>query len=299
MKGLSDASNHHDKNTSNNTAATVTATELLAGWIKRKEARDKIPSPEAKKEYFLTASDLFMAEIDLVGGGVGIGPAKKYYWHIHLVRKSLNKHGEEAVGRKLMARYKRNEKKRLKEEQAGRALQRLKAETSTRTEMATGAAAAKGNDSAVKTKVVTDGTAKSMGNREIVEKRIRNLRGEMLALVKSQMTYTFLSKQHPKWRVEVPHMNKAFFAAFMGRPADVELETFVKNGAYITVKQVEASEFFAITNEEQLVKHFDCCSFKIASDVTVHYKPATMHFSATGCSKLYWPRSWDAFFGGN
>lgn len=285
MKGLSGASNHHDENTSNNTAATVTANELLVSWIKRKEAREKIFSPEAKKEYFLTASDLSRLPSDLVGGGVGIGPAKKYYWHIHLVRKSLHEHGEEAVGRKLMARYKRNEKKRLKEEQAERALQRLKAETST-----AGSAAAKGNNSAVKTKNVSDGA--------IVEKRIRDLRGEMLALVKSQMTYTFLSKQHPKWRVEVPHMNKASFAAFMGRPTDVELETFVKNGAYFTV-DVEASEFFAITDEEQLVKHFDCCSFKIASTVTVRYKPATMHFSATGCSKLYWPRSWDAFFGGN
>ena len=88
-------------------------------------------------------------------------------------------------------------------------------------------------------------------------------------------------------------MTKATFAALMGVPADVELETFVQSGAYITV-DVDAAEFFAITHEDDLIRDFYTCQrqHKIESDVVVRYKPATMKFSASGYGEVCWT-SWE------
>jgi len=70
------------------------ARDLLDDWIDKLGSYDMVSSAEAKKEYFLTASDLSTLMMCSVGGGflpglISTGPPTKYYLHEDLVNRSL------------------------------------------------------------------------------------------------------------------------------------------------------------------------------------------------------------------
>jgi len=259
------------------------ARDLLDNWIDELDPYDMVSSAEAKKEYFLTARDLATLFYEPVGGGflpglISTGPPTKWYAHSHLVNLSLRKHGTAGVVKKLEARNKREEKKRMKEEQAEQARQRLMTAASTST--ADGAAAA----TATTIRVARD------------SQEIKNLRRGLLNMVKRNMGFKtegvivlpyYYGGAPKNWRIEVPDIPKATFAALMYRPTDVDLESFVKNGAYYT-EQYEASILFR-ASQTRLTKYFDRerVTQKIGSSVTVRYKPSTMVLSISGSAEMF------------
>jgi len=197
------------------------------------------------------------------------------YMHEDLLNKSLNKHGRDAVLKKLQARHNREEKKRMRKEEAEQAWKRLKTITTT-TAGAGGAAA-------------TSATMKANAGEEI-----KKLREGLLKIAKMNLDFE-VSGSPKKWRVDVPGTTNATFAALMGRPTDVNLDSFVKNGAYYT-ESYEASKLFG-TCEAQLTKDFkrEGVVQKIGSSVTVSYKPSTMELSIKGHAKIQARNPWAGF----
>jgi len=251
------------------------ARDLLDDWIDKLGSYDMVSSAEAKKEYFLTASDLATLFYEPVGGGVGIGSATKYYIHRYLVQTSLRKHGIDGVVKKLEAKHKREEKKRMKEEQAEEARKRLMAAASTSTTEMTHI----GRVTTIRIRIPRD------------SQEIKNLRRGLLHMVKRNMCFKtegvivlpyYYGGAPKNWRIEMPDISKATFAALMYRPTDVDLESFVQNGAYYTEKY-RASNFFGV-DETRLTKYFEpeYVTQKIGSSVTVRYKPSTMELSISG-----------------
>jgi outer membrane protein assembly factor BamE (lipoprotein component of BamABCDE complex) len=240
--------------------------------IPRAQADDMVSTKDAKKEYFLAADDLSTLTCDHFGGGIGIGPPTKYYRHEELVDKSLAKHSRAGVVRKLEARHKREEKKRMKEERAEEARKRMKTITNTVADGAAAAAAAT--------------TIKASADTQ----EIKKLRGGLLKMTKKSMGFQ-MSGAPKNWRIELPGTSKATFAALMGRPTDVDLDSFVKNGAYYT-ERYEASKLFG--TEEELTKDFnrEGVTQKIGSTVTVHYKPSTLELSVSGYAEMHSSITW-------
>jgi hypothetical protein len=78
------------------------------------------------------------------------------------------------------------------------------------------------------------------------------------------------------------------FAALMGRPSDVDLQTFVKNGAYYT-ETAEASVIFgAQNNKEALRRYFnrEGVAQPICDILTVRFKPSAMELSISGEAEI-------------
>jgi hypothetical protein len=169
---------------------------------------------------------------------------------------------------KLAARHKLEEKKRMKEEEAELARKRLKTNT-------TANVAASGSASA-SSAFATDPSA--TGDT----KEISKLRGILLKMAKKGMGFE-RSGAPKSWRFEVPGASGATFASLMDQPKDVELATFVKNGAYYTVKDHNASKFFGVKDDDLLTKHFsrEGCAQQIGDTVVVRYKPSAMELSVS------------------
>jgi len=268
-KTLSDPSNYGSGSRKNEQAGAAAAStgDLFDDWVNEVEPHGMVSTKEAKKEYFLTTADLATLSYESYGGGIGCGPPTKCYLHKDLVKTSVRKHGRAGVVKKLEARNKREEKKRKKEEEAEQARKRLKTITNTSADGAAAAAAA--------TK-----TASASDTQEI-----KNLRRGLLKMVKRNMGFQ-MSGAPKNWRIEVPGTSKATFAALVGRHIDVDLDSFVKKGAYYT-EQYEASKLFG-TYEAQLIKDFNREGVRqeIGSTVTVRYKPSTMELSVSGHAEL-------------
>jgi len=262
-KALSDPSNYGSGSRKNEQAGAAASStgDLFDDWVNEVEPHGMVSTKEAKKEYFLTTADLATLSYESYGGGIGCGPPTKCYLHKDLVKTSVRKHGRAGVVKKLEARNKREEKKRMKEEQAEQARKRLKTITNT---TADGAAAATASDT----------------------QEVKRLREGLLKMAKQNMG--FETSGAPKnWKIEVPGISKATFAALVGRPTDVDLESFVKNGAYYKEKY-EASKLFR-TDEAQLTKDFnrECVTQNIGPYVSVRYKPSTMELSISGYAEMY------------
>lgn len=80
-----------------------------------------LSSAEAKKEYFLTTSDLHELPHNTFYGGFGTGRATNTYNESDLERKAIEKHGHDGYAKKVAARQKREANKRKREEDAVRA----------------------------------------------------------------------------------------------------------------------------------------------------------------------------------
>ena len=231
-----------------------------------------VSTKDAKKEYFLTTDDLRYLNCRHVGYlGFGTGPPMKCYQHEDLVAASISKHGRAGVAKKLEARQKREMNKRLREEKAEQARKKMKIVTNTADEEA---AASSSGDVPVKTTGDTQ--------------EIKKLRAGLLRMAKKKMGFE-MSGAPSRWRIEVPGTSKATFAALMGRPADVDLASFVKTGAYHTVDRYEVETLFGTKNESQLTKAFkrEGVIQKIGSSVTVRYKPSTMELSVSGYAEMH------------
>lgn len=80
-----------------------------------------LSTAEAKKEYFLTTSDLHDLPYETLYAGFGTGRATNVYSEEDLERKAIDKHGQAGYAKKVAARRKRAENKRKREEDAARA----------------------------------------------------------------------------------------------------------------------------------------------------------------------------------
>lgn len=229
-----------------------------------------VSTKDAKQLYFLAADDLAALQCYRFGGGIGCGPPMKMYRHEHLVEASLDKHGRAGVLKKLEARRKREEKKRQKEEQAELARKRMKTS----------------NDNAGNTNSSSTTPDKSSAAGKDTPE-IKKLRGSLLKLAKKNLGFE-RSGAPKNWRFEVPGTSTGTFAALMNRPADVDLDTFVKNGAYYTIDRHDAMELFGVKDEEKLVKQFkrEMVGQRIASYVVVRYKPSAMELSVSGYAEI-------------
>lgn len=269
-EALSNWANHVSGSTNEHIGAAVAAGDLVDDWINELEPDEWVMSNEAKREYFLTAGDLATLVYDTYGG------ASKCYMHEDLVNKSLSKHGRDRVLKKLHARHEREENKRMRKEEAEQAWKRLKTITNT---TADGGAAA-----------ISAVMKENAGDTQ----EIKKLRKGLLKIAK--MHLGFETSGLPKsWRVDVPGTSNATFAALMGRPTDVDLDSFVKNGAYYN-ESYEASKLFGIC-EAQLTKDFkrEGVVQKIESSVTVTYKPSTMELSIKGHARIQAGVPWYEF----
>lgn len=264
-------SNHVSGSTKNeHVGAAVAAGDLVDDWINKLEPDEWVMTNEAKRDYFLTTGDLATLVHDTYGG------ASKCYMHEDLVNESLSKHGRDVVLKKLQARHKREENKRMRKEKAEKARKRLKTITNTTSDGGTSATSAVMKANAGDTQ------------------EIKKLRKGLLKIAKMNLGFE-TSGAPKKWRVYVPGTSKATFAALMGRPTDVDLDSFVKNGAYYT-GSYEASKLFG-TCEAQLTKDFkrEGVVQKIGSSVTVSYKPSTMGLSIKGYATMQSSNPWHAF----
>ena len=117
---------------------------------------------------------------------------------------------------------------------------------------------------------------------------IKKLRAGLLRMAKNKMGFE-MSGAPSRWRIEVPGTSKETFAALMGRPTDVNLDSFVKTGAYHTVERYEVTTLFGTKNESQLTKDFkrEGVTQKIGSSVTVRYKPSAMELSVSGYAEMH------------
>ena len=156
----------------------------------------------------------------------------------------------------------------MREEQAEQARKRLKTITNT---SADGAAAA---------------TATTMKASAGDTQEVKRLREGLLKMAKQNMGFE-MSGAPKNWKIEVPGISKATFAALVGRHTDVDLDSFVKKGAYYT-EQYEAFMLFR-ASQTRLTKYFDreCVTQKIGSSVTVRYKPSAMELSVSGYAEMH------------
>ena len=248
--------------------------DLYNAWAD--EDNHMVATKEAKSTYFLTTNDLAMLPCQRFGGGIGLGPPMKCYRHNDLVEASLSKLGRDGVVKKLQARHKREINKRRKEEQAEEARKKMKTLTNTTANNDTAVATAKPSSSAV----VSSGDSKE----------IMKLRSSLLKNAKKKLGFE-QSGAPKRWRFEVPGTSKQTFASLMGQPNDMELTTFVKNGAYYTVQGFDTNELFGLNGsnyESQLTKAFkrQGVSQMIGECVTVRYKPSTMELSCSGYAEI-------------
>lgn len=265
-------SNINQQSTSQNTkvaaAAAAKPRDLFEEWA---SGGGMVSTKEAKKDYFLSTDDLSYLECTHLGYmGFGCGPPMKCYNHDDLVEKSISKHGRAGVVKKLEARHKREMNKRLREEKAEQARKKMKTITNTADETADGVGGGK--------------SVKAVGDTQ----EIKKLRAALLRMTKKKMSFE-MSGAPSRWRIEVPGTSKGTFAALMGRPNDVNLDSFVKTGAYHTVERYEVETLFGTKNESQLTKYFkrEWVTQKIGSTVTVRYKPSTMELSVSGYAEIH------------
>lgn len=78
----------------------------------------------------------------------------------------------------------------------------------------------------------------------------------------------------------------------MGRAKDVELATFVKSGAYCTVRDHDSSKFFGVKDDDELIKSFphEGVDQQIGDTVVVGYKRSAMELLVSGYAE--WPSNW-------
>eukprot|EP00976_Prorocentrum_cordatum_P016608 334139-Prorocentrum_minimum.AAC.3 len=183
---------------------------------------DWCSTSEAKSKYFLTADDLIRLDCASVGGGVGCGRPSNYYKLSVLHAAAIRKHGEATFAKKTESRFKRQENKRKREEVAADAKENLP-------------------------------PAGPLGPVDDPGE-ILKLRKSLLRMSKKQLGFVKWGNTPDKWRVEVPMVSKATFAALVGRPTDTNLTSFVKGGAYYS-EDVEATELFAC-NQDAMEKRF-------------------------------------------
>ena len=208
----------------------------------------------AKSEYFLTTADLQALPCQRWGGGIGCGAPRKFYNAADLEAAALRKYGEAGLRNKKEAQLKRESKKRQREEAANEALASLAppAVNAFSTLMGSSAAAT---------------TAA--------------LRKSLLKLSKKALG--FEQGGGPKdWRVEVPGVMPATFAALAGRPTDAALRTFAKAGAYHS-HEIDACELYGCRESEMhRVFKREGVGLQIDDRVLLKYKPSDMTLTLRG-----------------
>ena len=198
--------------------------------------RGGLSAAEAKKQYFLTPADLACLPHESFGG-FGCGNSKIYSEH-SLEGAALRKHGVAGLAAKREKREKREENKRKREAEAEQAAEELLTSSSSSKKKArsdddvidlTGDAAT--------SPVAAAATAAAPA---VDAAKLKSLRKEMRRALKSVMTWDYMrSKRAPNGAVgtvRLERIEQVEYCALIGRSADPELRTLVKNGAWYSLE---------------------------------------------------------------
>ena len=239
-----------------------------------------VSTAAAKSNYFLTPDDLRPLKVRLFGGGLGCGAPRKLYEPAELRAAAIRKHGEAGFKKKQEAQQKRESKKRQREEDADRALAALH-------RVAPPPARSGGGDNPInldsdeEAAPAPPAAPVPVPAPAVMPPEVAALRKSMLKLAKKALGFT--ESGGPKsWRVEVPGVQPATFAALAGRPADRTLATFVKSGAYHS-HDVDAQVLFGC-KESELLRIFkrEGVGIQIEEEVTLKYKPSDRSLAMLG-----------------
>ena len=245
---------------------------------------DLVGSGEAKTAYFLTADDLRQLSCHAFGGGIGCGAPRHFYREAELRAAAVRKHGEAGFLKKLEARAQRESKKRQREDDAESALAALERAVQPPPPIAltlSGGRAA--NNAPVIAARDSDDAAPRLA--AVAPPETAALRKSLLKLAKQALGFRDSGAPKP-WRVEVPGVQPAAFAALVGRPADAALRTFVKAGAHLS-HEVEAKQLFHCTQADLLrVFKREGVGIEIYPSVTLKYKPSDMTLTLHGAGEI-------------
>mmetsp|Transcript_20276 Transcript_20276/g.64520 ORF Transcript_20276/g.64520 Transcript_20276/m.64520 type:complete len:276 (-) Transcript_20276:65-892(-) len=189
---------------------------------------DMIPTNMAKKEYFLTSTDLKALQNNgrcvHVGGGIGCGAPQRNYLHIDLEAAAVRAHGKEGYKRKREQRDSREAKKRAREDKASEAYRAMMTPQPKECRAATpDKENTQGNIPVID--LTSSPAAPKTPDPAVVD--VSKLRKCLLRGVKKGMG--FMSSGCPKnIKLEVPGVSSASFAALIGRAGDPGLATLVR-----------------------------------------------------------------------
>ena len=189
---------------------------------------------DAKKDFFLEVDDLSGILYDTFSGGRG--RSAKYYHESWLQSIAQRKFGKDGFAEKIHKREQRMIKERRKTMEAEEALTSL---TNQIHRMSL-----KGR--------------KSWGTYLYDEESLKSIRHKVMKELRSNMTLDLLMKKrgpasskngYETAAIHIPDVEKAEFAALIGRPDDSALKTLVKKGAWYS-QQVECNVFFNTNNDD-------------------------------------------------
>lgn len=256
------------------------------GWTTL--SKEMMGTAVAKATYFLTPADLRLIQCHSYGGGIGCGPPMHFYKETELRALALRKHGQAGFHKKQQARLQRESKKRQRQDDADSALAALQRASRPPAPMVSQHSAV-ANNSVI---LVSDSdnaaplpAAAAPRPAAIAPPETSVLRKSLLKLAKQALG--FKDSGAPKqWRVEVPGIQPSVFAALAGRPADAELRTFVKAGAYYS-HEGAALELFQCTQEdlERFFSH-EGVGIEIYHSITLKYKPLNMTLTLHGSGEI-------------
>lgn len=228
---------------------------------------DVVSSTHAKQQYFLTPADLAKLPCSLIGGGLGCGAPSRWYRPSDLQEAAHRKHGSMGLQIKQAMRLRRESIKRARKEAADAALLELAPPSDPLATLAPSA---------------LNAPASPAADTAELSKSTLALRKSLLKLSKKQMGFT-MGGGPKHFRVEVPCVRAANFAALAGRPTDDRLRTCVKNGTYFTHEFDDACELYKCRREE-LVRFFkrECVGQAICDRLTLKYKSCDGTLSLSG-----------------
>jgi len=209
-----------------------------------------ISAGDTKKYFFLTPED--MLDIPYERGGWGSGQLRIYSTQ-EVRRYAVQKFGVDGLEAKITAQADKYAKKKMKE--------------------ATAAAVAK---------ALTSAPTAAAAVTPDVSATLKNVQKGIIQQIKQNLGK---AENGGPFRVEVPGISKAVFAAMIKRPTDVELASVPKNGAFHTLNTT-LETLLSVKSASEIKKSKYGTDFCADSDCVVKYKPAGMLLSISGYGSI-------------
>lgn len=229
-------------------AAPALAPDYAADFI-REYARlpRQLSSGDVKKYFFLNADDL--STLPFERGGWGSGQLKIF--STETIRQyAVRKFGQDGLHSKIQSQAEKFAKKMRKEDAAAAAGRALQATGTTQV-----------------TAIAPD-----------VSDTLKSVRKGIIQQIKQNLGK---AENGGPFRVEVPGVSKAVFAALIKRPTDLELASVPKNGAFYSLG-TNLETILAIRSAKEIQKCKYGTDFCAHSDCVVKYKPSSMLLSVSG-----------------
>ena len=214
----------------------------------------QISSGDAKKFFFLTPEDL--GSISFRRGGWGSGQLKLYNTQ-DIRGLAVRKYGQDGLERRIREQASKYAKKKVKE-----------------------AAAA----ATAKVLAATPAAEKAAAITPDISASLKSVQKSIIQQIKQQLGN---KENGGPFRVEVPGITKATFAAMLKRPTDIELASVAKNGAFHTLNTtLETLLSPMIHSASEIRKSKFGTYFCAQSECVVKYKPTALLLSISGYGPL-------------